>query len=157
MFYALLKTIHVLSVLAWVGGMLFAHFFLRPSVASLEPAVRLTLMRNVLGRFFSAVLWLGSAAIATGVVMIGMGQKLSSMGGGHAMPMSWMVMALLGILMFAIFGHIRFVLFKRLRVAVDQSDWASGGGALNSIRQWVSVNLAIGIAIIVIVFVMPSI
>ena len=73
------------------------------------------------------------------------------------MPMSWMVMALLGILMFAIFGPIRFVLFKRLGVAVDQSDWASGGGALNSIRQWVSVNLAIGIAIIVIVFVMPSI
>ena len=92
MFYALLKTIHVLSVLAWVGGMLFAHFFLRPSVASLEPALRLTLMRNVLGRFFSAVLWLGSAAIVTGVVMMGMGQKLSSMGGGHAMPMSWMVM-----------------------------------------------------------------
>lgn len=27
MFYALLKTVHVLSILLWVGGMIFAHFF----------------------------------------------------------------------------------------------------------------------------------
>jgi len=37
------------------------------------------------------------------------------------MPMSWMVMATLGLLMMAIFGHIRFVLYKRLQRAVVTS------------------------------------
>ncbi len=40
MIYAILKTLHVLSVIVWIGGMVFAHFFLRPAVAQLEPAVR---------------------------------------------------------------------------------------------------------------------
>jgi hypothetical protein len=30
MLYNLLKLTHVLSILVWVGGMVFAHFFLRP-------------------------------------------------------------------------------------------------------------------------------
>jgi uncharacterized membrane protein len=40
MIYATLKTLHVLSIIVWIGGMVFAHFFLRPAVAQLEPAVR---------------------------------------------------------------------------------------------------------------------
>jgi len=56
MIYAILKTLHVLSIVVWIGGMVFAHFFLRPAVAQLEPPVRLRLMHDVLGRFFQAVL-----------------------------------------------------------------------------------------------------
>ena len=56
MFYATLKTLHVLCIIVWLGGMVFAHFFLRPALAQLEPAVRLRLMHDVLGRFFQAVL-----------------------------------------------------------------------------------------------------
>ena len=56
MIYATLKTLHVLSIIVWIGGMVFAHFFLRPAVAQFEPAVRLRVMHAVLGRFFQAVL-----------------------------------------------------------------------------------------------------
>ena len=56
MIYATLKTVHVLSIIVWIGGMVFAHFFLRPALAQLEPPVRLRLMHDVLGRFFRAVL-----------------------------------------------------------------------------------------------------
>jgi uncharacterized membrane protein len=66
------------------------------------------------------------------------------------MPMSWMVMATLGLLMMAIFGHIRFVLYKRLQRAVEGSDWPAGGAALGSIRVWVLANLFIGLVIIVV-------
>ena len=31
MSYALLKLVHLLAVILWVGGMLFAHCFLRPA------------------------------------------------------------------------------------------------------------------------------
>ncbi len=44
MIYATLKTLHVLSIIVWIGGMVFAHFFLRPAFAQLKPPVRLRLM-----------------------------------------------------------------------------------------------------------------
>ena len=34
MIYATLKTLHVLSIIVWIGGMVFAHFFLRPPLPS---------------------------------------------------------------------------------------------------------------------------
>ena len=41
-----LKTLHVSSLIVWIGGMVFAHFFLRPSLAVLEPPQRLALVRT---------------------------------------------------------------------------------------------------------------
>ena len=52
--------------------------------------------------------------------------------------------------MMAIFGHIRFALFRRLQRAVAASDWPSGAKALGSIRSWVGVNLALGVVIVVV-------
>ena len=68
---ATLKTLHVLSIIVWIGGMVFAHFFLRPAVAQLEPPVRLRLMHDVLGRFFRAVLAASLLTLASGVWMLG--------------------------------------------------------------------------------------
>ena len=56
---SLLKAVHVLAVLVWVGGMVFAHFFLRPALVLLEPPQRLRLMHEVLRRFFAIVLVAG--------------------------------------------------------------------------------------------------
>ena len=53
---ATLKTLHLLSIIVWIGGMVFAHVFLRPAVAQLDVPVRLRLMHDVLGRFFQACL-----------------------------------------------------------------------------------------------------
>lgn len=64
------------------------------------------------------------------------------------MPLSWTIMATLGIVMMAIFGHIRFALFKRLSQAVSSQDWMAGSAALANIRTWVGINLGLGIAII---------
>jgi len=52
MLYAVLQFLHVMAVILWVGGMLFAHCFLRPAAAKLEPPVRLRLLASVLGPFF---------------------------------------------------------------------------------------------------------
>ena len=72
-------------------------------------------------------------------------------GGRFAMPLSWTVMATLGLAMMAIFGHIRFALFKHLQRAVAATDWPAGGKALASIRRWVGVNLVIGVGIVAVV------
>ena len=151
MLYALLKALHVLAIVVWVGGMVFAHFFLRPAVAALPPPQRLPLMQAVLGRFFAAVLAASAVTLATGLWMIGRVAKQVVQGGGSfSMPPSWTLMTALGVLMILIFGHIRFVLYKRLSAAVAASDWTRGAEQLAALRRWVGANLAIGVVVILV-------
>ena len=37
MLFILFKLLHLLAIIIWVGGMFFAHFFLRPAVQGLQP------------------------------------------------------------------------------------------------------------------------
>lgn len=151
MVYALLKALHVLAVVLWVGGMAFAHFFLRPALATLEPPQRLRLMHAVLGRFFAVVLWAVGLLLASGLWMIGrVARQVVQGGGSFAWPLDWVLMTALGLLMMAIFGHIRFVLYKRFSAAVNGQDWPAGAAALAQIRRWVGVNLALGVVVIAI-------
>ena len=155
MIYAALKLAHVLAIVVWIGGMVFAHFFMRPAALQLEPPQRIKLMHGALQRFFAAVLVAIVVVLGSGLWMIGRVAKESVQAGlGFNMPLNWTIMATLGIVMMAIFGHIRFALFKRLSKAVAASDWAAGGAALASIRTWVSINLAIGVVIIVVTLLM---
>jgi uncharacterized membrane protein len=151
MLYSFLKTAHVLSIIVWIGGMVFAHFFLRPAVSALEPPVRLRLMHEVLGRFFNVITWLSLVALFTGAWMMGrVAKEVVQSGGQFNMPLDWTLMSVLGTLMVLIFGHIRFALYGRMRRAVAASDWAGAGTALQKIRQWVTVNMALGLGIVVV-------
>ena len=152
MLYAILKTVHLLAIIVWLGGMVFAHFFLRPAVAQLEPPQRLRLMHAVLGRFFHAVLVASLLSLASGVGMLGHVAKQTVQSGGQfSLPLAWTVMAVLGALMVAIFLHIRFALYKRLDRAVAAGNWSAGGEALAQIRRWVSINLGLGLLIVLVV------
>ena len=151
MLYAFLNALHVLAVVVWVGGMVFAHFFLRPAVAALPPPQRVPLMQAVLGRFFAAVLASSAVTLATGLWMLGRVAKQVVQGGGSfSMPPSWTLRAALGGLMILIFGHIRFVLYKRLSAAVASADWTRGAEQLAALRRWVGVNLALGVVVILV-------
>ena len=151
MIYATLKTLHVLSIIVWLGGMVFAHFFLRPAVAQLEVPLRLRLMHDVLGRFFQAVLVASLLTLASGIWILGrVAKQVVQSGGNFEMPLAWTVMAVLGVVMVAIFMHIRFVLFKRLSQNVTASEWAGGGAALAQIRTWVSINLGLGVLVLLV-------
>lgn len=144
------KLLHLLAVIIWVGGMFFAHFFLRPAAQGLQPSDRVTLMHGVLQRFFAWVLVLAVVVLVSGIGMIGIIHAMAAQAGGQFnMPINWMVMSILGVVMMAVFGHIRFALFKRLDTAVTAKDWPAGGKALESIRKWVSLNLALGLVIVV--------
>lgn len=151
MIYVTLKTLHVLSIIVWIGGMVFAHFFLRPAVAHLEAPVRLRLMHDVLGRFFQAVLVASLLTLVSGVWMLGrVAKQVVQSGGSFEMPLAWTIMAVLGVVMVAIFLHIRFALFKRLGQAVAMSDWPGGGAAMAQIRTWVSINLGLGVLVLIV-------
>jgi uncharacterized membrane protein len=136
--YNLLLLTHVLAVVLWVGGMAFAHFFLRPAAQMLEPPQRLPLMQAVLQRFLAASGVAVLVVLASGGALLALGATGRSI---HAM-------AALGVVMAAVYGHVRFALYPRLARAVAARDWPAGGAAMQSIRRWVAGNLALGVVVI---------
>ncbi|MCW8964522.1 MAG: CopD family protein [Gammaproteobacteria bacterium] len=131
--------LHVMAVVIWVGGMLFAHMMLRPVAASqLEPPARLKLWVGVFGRFFPAV-WVSIIVIlVTGFWVIGI------YGGFKGLPMHINIMMATGIIMMFIFSHVFFAPYKRLKQAVAAEDWPTGGKKLAQIRMLVGINTIIG-------------
>jgi uncharacterized membrane protein len=121
----------------WVGGMFLAYTAVRPAAGEvLDPPQRLKLWTGIFRRFFS---WVWAAVIfilASGFMMIA---QLA------AVPAYILVMAIIGIVMSAIFMHIYFAPFGRLKRAVGAEDWKAGGVALNQIRIFVGVNLILGL------------
>lgn len=151
MLYATLKTVHLLAIVIWIGGMVFAHFFLRPAAVVLAPSDRLSLMHGVLKRFFSALTYVSLLALLSGLWMMGnVAKAMVQAGGEFSSPLDWTIMAALGTLMVLIFGHIRFALFGRFSKAVLAQDWPAADTALAKVGQWVLVNLWIGLIIIVV-------
>ncbi|HDR8964991.1 hypothetical protein WJ07_15350 [Burkholderia vietnamiensis] len=133
--------LHLLAVAVWVGGMVFAHFCLRPALSDLTPQLRLPLIEGVFGRFFN---WVSGAVL---VILLSGGYLLTAFGGAHA---TWPLhaMAGLGVVMMLIFGHIRFALFPRIRRAVQAQNWPDGARAVNAVRLLVVVNLVLGVVTI---------
>jgi uncharacterized membrane protein len=151
MLYAVLKAIHLLSLVAWVGGMFFVLVCLRPALVTLEGPLRLRLMNEVLRRFFTVVGVAVGLMLVSGAWMLWLAFRAATAPGlKFNMPIDWHVMIGLGLAMIAIFGHVRAVLFKRLQLAVQAQDAAAGAAVLAQIRRWVMVNLVMGAIVVVV-------
>ncbi len=137
---AILKLLHILSIVIWVGGMFFAYMVLRPSAAAiLQPPERLQLWDDVFKRFFRWV-WL------TVALVLGSGLFMIMLYGGMALvPRYIHVMLLLGIVMILIFAYVFFVCHSKLSRTVAAQEWQKAGAMLAKIRKLVAVNLAIGL------------
>lgn len=135
--------LHLQGIVIWVGGMFFAHQILRPVAADqLEPPLRLPLWVGVFKRFFPWV-WVSVALVLiSGLFMIAI------LGGMGSVPLYVHAMLGTGTVMMAIFAHVFFVPFARLKRAVVSQDWKAGGAALANIRQLVGINLVLGLVTI---------
>ena len=139
MLYHALLLLHLLAVVAWVGGMFFAHFCLRPAaVEELEPPARLPLMLAALRRF------LGAMSVAVPLVVLTGLALFMPVGFGNA-PVGWHVMLTLGLVMAGVYAFIHLVLLPRLRTYCAASAWPLAAQALNAIRRLVALNLALGV------------
>lgn len=129
--------LHVISAVVWVGGMFVAYLAVRPAaVEALDPPQRLKLWAGIFARFLR---WVWAA-----VILI-LGTGFSMMGRMPSVPAYVLVMAVIGVAMSAIFMHVYFAPFGRLKRAVANEDWNAGGAALGQIRILVGVNLALGL------------
>jgi len=139
---AFLVLLHLLAAAFWVGGMAVMHFAVRPAaVATLEPPLRLPFMAAALGRFFAGVSVSVGLLLATGVAMIVLA------GGMRQLHWSVHAMLALGLLMMAIYGHIRFGVYPKLQRAVVAREWPVAAGRLNLVRRLVALNLALGVLV----------
>ncbi len=135
-----LIALHALAAVVWVGGMFFAHVMLRPAASALEAAVRLTLWRRVLGRFFIAV-WLSVIALlASGFAMLPV-----DFGVIATVPAYVRLMMTLGIVMTIIYLYVYIAPWQDFRRAVSGEDWPAAQRSLGHIRVLVGVNLILGL------------
>ena len=143
--HSLSLTLHLLSAVIWVGGMIFAYQFLRPVAAQqLEPPQRLQLWVGVFGRFFPVV-WTAIILLPlTGYYML-----FDYWGSFANTPVYVHIMNGVGTLMILIYMHVFFAPYKRLRAAVAIQDWPAAGKQLNMIRKLVGVNATLGLIVII--------
>jgi uncharacterized membrane protein len=137
--------LHILAAVLWVGGMYFAMMVLSPIVAQLEPSVRLPLWHRALSRFFPLV-WLSIAVLLTS----GFAMVIFGLGGFSAVSAYIRVMAIIGILMVAVFTYVYFVPWRTLGEAVQNAEWGSAERIVGRIRLFVTLDLILGAVTVVI-------
>ena len=135
MLYGVLKAIHVLSAILWVGGMFFAYVVLRPSLAVLEPPQRMALHGQVFRRFFLIIWHAMPLIVLTGFAMI-----FAVFGGMAGVHWNVNVMMLLGLVMAAVFLVIFFGPYRTFRTSPNP-------GSLDAIRKLIGVNLILGLLV----------
>ena len=144
---ALMKFLHIAAAIVWLGGVSFMLFALRPTATEqLAPPQRLTLIAQVLRRFFGFVWPAIALLLVTGLVM------LLRVGMKNA-PLGWHLMLGIGLLMSALFGHLYFGPFRRLKQAVSATDWPEGGRRVGQIANLAMAILTLGgVAIAAVIF-----
>jgi uncharacterized membrane protein len=134
----LAKFLHLIGAIVWLGGMAFMLWALRPvATVQMQPPTRLPFLTGVMARFFCA------AWVSVGLLLVTGAYMLMAVGMKNA-PAGWHMMMGIGLLMFAIFGHLYFGPFKRLKQAVAAADWPQAGRQMARIHPLVVVNFALG-------------
>jgi uncharacterized membrane protein len=131
---------HILGAVVWVGGMFFAYVVLRPYAGTLEPPARLGLWRGVLQKFFP---WVWASILA--LLVSGYGMLFLVFGGFAGAGVHVHIMNMTGLIMMALFAHLYFVPWRRMRRALDTDDHAGAAKQLGQIRRLVGINLALGL------------
>ncbi len=137
--FGLLLYVHLAAAVVWIGGMFFAYVAARPAAAELPPDQRFPFWARAFARFFPWVWAAIPALLATGLVM-------ASQETTPGLPV--MLMTGFGLAMMALFLHVYFAPYRRLRRAVAASDWTLAGRQLGQIRRLVAVNAGLGFLVL---------
>lgn len=141
LFYTLALSVHALATLVWVGGMIFAHFVLRPASMDMALPLRLALWRRVLPRFFTLVWGSIAALLISGYGVLFLGYRGGFTGGGIHID----IMQITGLIMIANFIYLYFGPFQAFKARVDTEEHAKAAATMGRIRQIVVINMILGI------------
>jgi uncharacterized membrane protein len=132
--------VHVLAAVIWVGGMFFAYMVLRRAARATDAHVRLDLWGQVFRQFFP---WVWASIVA--LLVSGYGMMFFGLGGFAGAGVHVHLMQAIGLVMIALFLHLYFAPWPRLRRALEASDYKTATVQLTQIRRLVAINLALGL------------
>jgi uncharacterized membrane protein len=132
--------VHALAAVIWVGGMFFAYMVLRRATGSIDAHARLDLWGQVFRQFFPWV-WASIGAL----LVSGYGMIFFGLGGFAGAGVHVHIMQATGLLMMALFLHLYFAPWRRLRRALDAGDRQAAAVQLDQIRRIVAINLVLGL------------
>jgi uncharacterized membrane protein len=132
--------VHVLAAVIWVGGIFFAYVVLRRATGAIDPHVRLELWGQVFRQFFPWV-WASIAAL----LLSGYGMVFFGLGGFAGAGVHVHLMQATGLLMIALFLHLYFAPWPRMRRALAAGDYETATRHLTQIRWLVGTNVALGL------------
>ncbi len=137
-------TLHILSAVVWVGGMFFAYMALRPVAAALlEPPLRLPLWSQTFARFFP---WVWGAVILLPVS--GYWMIFEVFQGMKNVGLHIHIMQVIGLVMIAIYLHVFFAPYQKMKRALALGDFPAAGKQLAVIRRLIGINLILGLTTI---------
>lgn len=141
---AIAIALHVVAAAFWIGGMFFALIILRPAGSILEPPQRLTLWAGVFKRFFP---WVWMAVVV--LIISGYWLVFNWFNGFANTPDYVHLMHLLGWVMTLIFAYLYYRPYPQFKQSVASQDWPKAAAAMERIRLLVSINLILGIFMLV--------
>lgn len=86
------------------------------------------------------------------LIVFASGLTMMLLAGMKYAPLAWSAMAGLGVLMMAIFAHIRLAPQRRLSRCVTAADWPGAAKQLEQIRLLVTINMGIGFGTMAVLF-----
>ncbi|MDR1063576.1 MAG: hypothetical protein LBL48_06545 [Azoarcus sp.] len=131
-FHHLALFLHLTGVVLWVGGMVFIR------VCLVSPALTVAQWAEALERFFS----LSWTSIA--LIVITGGFMLIAVGYAHAPP-GWIIMAVLGTAMIAVFASVWLGPWMVLRAALAKGGLAQAHEAIRRINKRLDIVLVLAI------------
>ena len=144
--YEIVKLLHLIAGIVWLGGMTFMLVALRPAVmAQMEPQPRARLMAMVWGRFFPLVLGAIVVLFTTGTNLYTTTfRSIKAATGAGSVPFGWNLMLVAGLAMMLIFCHIFFAGYRKFKRALARDEWAVVATASTQVHRLMVVNFALG-------------
>ncbi len=142
----LVKLIHLVAAIFWMGGMAFMLLALRPAAtALLQPPERLMLMAAVWKHFFPIVLVSIVALFTTGTNLYTTTfRAIKAATGQGGVPLGWNLMLILGLVMMVIFAHIYWGAFAKFKRAMAAPDWPLAGKVAAQVNRLMVINFVLG-------------
>ena len=138
--WGLVLAVHLIAMATWLGGAAYALFVLRPSLGLLDGTQRNSVQLQTLKRFFLIVWHAMPLVLITGWLMLAFPL------GGFNDP-DWHVQAMqaIGLVIALVFAYAFFGPFRKVRRAIRPQP-----ATFEKIRSLVSLNLALGVVVVVI-------
>lgn len=140
MLHSVMIALHALAAVIWVGGMFMAYMIVRPAMGALPAPEPVKMWGRIFEKFFNWV-WLAVAVLlVSGYYML-----LGPYGGFAAAPPYLHLMQAIGLVMIALFAHLYFAPWRRLKAALKAADYPTASKQIPTIRRIVAINLSLGL------------